>query len=289
MREAQFERIESGKRQGWLMFQREDTFGYEWHFHPEYELTLITHGSGTRFVGDSIEEFGAGDLVLMGPNLPHTYVSNEPSSSLCCQFGDNLLGVGWAERPGFDGAAELLRRSRRGIRFAVPDFTGWWQMYASDPARRTHALLGHLIDFAERTDGRELASALYEPQLDHRTMTRIELIMRYIDDNLAEHLPLDDLAKVACLSPSATSRFFRRQTGRTITDYVNRARIAAACRMLTSGQEPVGQIAWACGFGNLANFHRQFRRATGVTPTSFRSHSTRISVGAIANVPGGGW
>lgn len=270
MLDAAYERIESGDEQTWRMFKREGSFGYLWHFHPEYELTVIVGGSGTRFVGDTIEEFLVGDLVLIGPNVPHTYVSDETAAALCCQFGDDVLGAGWVDRPEFTEVAELLRRSRRGLQFHVPDLASWWGTYRSCPARRTYRLLGHLLDLAESQDGRQLTSARYEPRLDRRTMTRIDLLLRYIDDHLAERLVLSDLAEVACLSRSATSRFFRRQTGRTITDYVSRTRIVAACRMLTASHEPVAQIAWKCGFGNLANFHRQFRTATGVTPRAYR-------------------
>lgn len=277
MLDAQFERIESaGDRQSWLMFHRQDMFEYAWHFHPQYEITLIVHGSGTRYVGDSIDEFGVGDLVLIGPNLPHTYVSSAPAESLCCQFSDDLLGAGWTNHPEFSEIASLLDHSSRGVRFPIHDLAPWWQTFEADPARRTHALLGHLIDLASRDDGVQLASALYEPSLDHRTMTRLDALLHYIDEHLAEPITLDALAEVACLSPTTTSRFFRRQTGRTITDYVNRTRIAAACRMLTSGDDPVGRIAGDCGFANLANFHRQFRRATGVTPANYRRQPVRM-------------
>ncbi|MFW6598406.1 helix-turn-helix domain-containing protein [Propionibacteriaceae bacterium Y2011] len=277
MLDAQFERIESGDRQSWRMFHREDVFGYMWHFHPEYEITLIVHGSGTRYVGDSIEDFAIGDLVLVGPNLPHTYVSSSPAASLCCQFGDDLLGVGWTERAEFAGVTELLARSRRGLQFQISDLGEWWRTYHSDPARRTHGLLGHLIDLANRPDGRELTSPRYGPRLDRRMMTRLDGMLRYIDDHLTEPISLDDLAAVACLSPTATSRFFRRQTGRTITEYLNHTRIANACRMLTGTDEPVARIAWNCGFGNLAHFHRQFRRATGVTPGEYRRQPVRLA------------
>lgn len=278
MLDAHFECIESDDQQSWLMFHRQDTFGYYWHFHPQFEVTLIVKGGGTRFVGDSIAPFGIGDLVLMGPNLPHTYYSDGAAASLCCQFSEDLLGTGWTERPEWAGVARLLARSRRGVRFAVDDLEPWWETLGASPARRTHRLLGHLIELAERADGEELASADHHPQLDERTMTRLDVIMRYIEENLAEPLRLDDVAAAACLSPSATSRFFRRQTGYTITEHINRTRVAAACRMLTGTTEPVGRIAWDCGFGNLSNFHRQFRRITGVTPVVYRASPTSVSI-----------
>lgn len=276
MLDAQYERIESGDRQSWRMAHRQDTFGYMWHFHPEYEITLIVAGEGTMYVGDSIEEFTVGDLVLVGPNLPHTFVSDAPAASLCCQFGDDLLGTGWSGRAEFSGIARLLDRSERGVLFRVEELEQWWRTYRSDPARRTHGLLGLLIELAERDDGLELTSPRFEPRLDRGMMNRLDAMLVFIDRNISEPITLDDLARVACLSPTATSRFFRRQTGRTITEFLNRTRIAAACRLLSGTDEPVGRIAWRCGFGNLAHFHRQFRRATGVTPGGYRKQPIRL-------------
>ncbi|MGP9539322.1 helix-turn-helix domain-containing protein [Brachybacterium sp. AOP43-C2-M15] len=276
MHDARYERIESGDRHSWRMFHRTDQFGYMWHFHPEYEITVIVEGAGTLYVGDAIEEFEVGDLVLVGPNLPHTFVSDGPAASLCCQFGGDLLGEGWTERPEFVEIARLLDRSGRGMLFRVDDLEQWWSTYRSGPALRTHGLLGHLISLADREDGHELSSLRYQPRLGRSMMTRLDAMLVHIDQHIGEPITLDDLAGVACLSPTATSRFFRQQTGRTITDFLNHTRIAAACRLLSGSDEPVGTIAWRCGFGNLAHFHRQFRRATGVTPGTYRRQPIRL-------------
>lgn len=270
MLDATYQWVHPDDRQSWILAVCRGPFRFAWHFHPEYEIVIIVSGAGTCFVGDTVTEFGTGDLIITGPDLPHTYVSDAYAEAVCCQFDSELFGAAWTKRPEFRLIDNLFSRAARGVQFTGVGVEPWLQMVRASPAQRTAALLAELVGVAESGQGEPLSSAGYQPRVDQDAMGRISSMVSYIDCHLNEPISVASVAKVAYLSEDAAGRFFRRQTGQTIPEYVNRARIAAACRALLARDTPVSRIASDCGYANLANFHRQFRRITGATPAGFR-------------------
>jgi AraC-like DNA-binding protein len=271
MRAAVFERMETSGRQSWRLFERTGMFTYLWHYHPELELVLITAGSGSVMVGDRVRPFAAGDVVLVGSNLPHTYVSSTPSRALVCQFPPALVGEQLVELAEFEPLRLLLADARSGVAVPGCDEHDWSVLRDADAARRTVGLLGLLVKLAGTTPRERLAGAGYTPVPDQTSLDRLQAILDHLAAHLDRRVSLDELGQVAALSPSATSRFFRRQTGMTISEHVNRSRIARACRLLADTDDSVGSIAAGSGYSNLAYFNREFRRQTGRTPREFRA------------------
>lgn len=276
MLRAAFEHIEATPELSWKCFRRRDhRFEFCWHFHREYELTLITEGSGSRFVGDSIEEYRAGDLTLIGPNLPHTYASTIGSAgheAVVAQFRGDFLGVDWFRRPEFTAVADLLRRSRCGLTFAGDTPA---QVVAElerlPPADQTIGLLTALVRLARHADARPLASTHYSPVLSQAAGDRIDAIIRMLHAEYTQRLSLASIARVAHLSTAATSRFFRRTTGSTITAYLNTLRVNAACRLLVDTDRQIADIAGTCGYQNLSHFNRRFHALKGMSPRQYRA------------------
>ncbi|MQA27365.1 MAG: helix-turn-helix domain-containing protein [Micromonosporaceae bacterium] len=256
--------------------RRQPRFPFQWHAHPEHELTLITAGAGRRFVGDAIEPYQTGDLVLVGPQLPHTWLSEPPgpAEAVVIQFRRDFLGPQLWHAPEFASVADLLARARRGLAFPNgPTEPLRALIDEKDPARRAVNLLHALVTLA-RAPAQPLASGGYAPHLDDRVRRRVDAVCRHLAEHHAEPVTLAEATAIANLTPAAFCRFFRRATGHTLTSYLTQLRISAARRQLVETDHPIAQIAADCGFANLSHFNRVFRRLTGCSPREFRHTRT---------------
>lgn len=254
-------------------------FDSPFHFHPECELTLVEASHGLRFVGDSIERFEAGDLVLLGSNLPH-YWTNPPdwrgaARSVVVQFPRDLLGAGWLDAPEFAGVRRLLGRAGRGVHFrgrtAAAAARRLRTMTGLAPFARLQLLLETLHALAAAPGARLLASAGFAPAMDGEDESRLGRVLDYVNQRAAEGVQQREAARRAGLSPAAFSRYFRRKMGHTFEDFVNEVRVGRSCRaLIETPEKSVAEIAFAAGYNNLANFNRQFRRRTGLSPVEYR-------------------
>jgi len=228
-----------------------------WHFHEEYELHLITETSGRAFVGDWIGPFHPGHLVLCGPRLPHNWISLEvPAGGATgrdrvIQFRHDPIERAAAEIPELREALQLLGRARHGIEFFGFEeraLAHWDAIKAARGLLRFALFLGYLAELARCSDYR-------------------------ITSNLAEPVAMADIASELGMSESRFSRFFKRSTGNSFTDFVNRVRINSACHLLMQTDHYVTDICYQVGFNNVANFNRRFLEIKGMTPTEFRRQS----------------
>lgn len=255
-------------------------FDSPWHFHPECELTLIERSHGLRFVGDSIERFEAGDLVLLGKNLPH-YWTNPPewrgtARSIVVQFSLELLGPGWLQTPELAAVQRLLGRALRGVHFrgrpAAQAAERMRRMLTLAPLPRLQLLLETLDALAAAPGARLLASAGFAPVFNTDDGSRLGRVLDYVNRAAAEDVQQREAARLAGLSPAAFSRYFRKKLGHTFEAFVNEVRVGRTCRALIEAPErAVAEIAYAAGYNNLANFNRQFRRRTGLSPVAYRA------------------
>jgi AraC-like DNA-binding protein len=253
-------------------------FARGWHCHPEYELTYIVSSRGRRFVGDSIETYESGDCVLLGSNLPHTWLS-EPSAGLhraiVVQFDASLLGGSLATAPELAAVAALLRRSAMGLRI-----TGRTR---DEVARRLLAMrrlrgLDRLLELLRalqamalgRGDVRPIARHAPAQPPDASQLRRIDRVLAYLEERHAGPIAQRDVARLLGMSTAGFSRFFRRATGRTFVAYLAELRISRAARLLIDTDLPVLDVALRSGFANLSNFNRRFRALKGMTPRELR-------------------
>ena len=274
------EHLEPNPNLSWRHARRHASlFPFGWHFHPEIELTLITKGSGTRFVGDSIEDYGVGDLVLMGSELPHAYVSaprRGGHEAIIVQFREDFLGASLFDRPEFSGVRTLLERSKRGLHFSASIRTSTLiDLDNMPPAQCTLGLLRTLVELAESNEWRPLASERHRPTVDRAAGDRINAILQLVHADYAREISLADVAEIAHMAPASVSRFFRRTTGATITGYLNIVRVNAACRLLMDTDLPITDIAGECGYKNLSHFNRRFRLLKDMAPREWRSRESR--------------
>lgn len=264
-------------------------FEPNWHFHPEFELTFIISGSGKRIVGDSVEPFHEGDLVLLGSDLPHTWnsennkITNEPCKAVVFQFSHKMLPDLINDFPEFDGFRHLLNIAHQGISFqgkqAMETGNKLIKLSKSNGLEKlTHFWL-ILDDLSKSTNYRLLASGDYIPTLNKYNVERINIVFTYVSIHFAENIPLKKVADIVHMTQTSFCRFFKLITGETFTEYLNNFRISRACVMLTAQQDKnILQVAFDSGFRSSTHFNRMFFTKKGCSPSGFRTqHMLMIS------------
>lgn len=248
------------------------------HRHAHLELTWIEQGAGMRFVGNHVAPFDAGDLVLVGPHVPHTWLSARESAGrphvvTVLQIAPELLFASGV--PELAALGELARRAACGLQVtgaahaAATGMLGQLKAARSD-LQRLGALIGLLGVLCEH-DARllPLASAAAWKGGD-QLERRVDRVVDWIDRNFDQALTVEAAAGMVHVTASAFSRFFRRETGKSFTEYINDVRCSEACVLLAGSERPVAVVAQCCGFDTLSNFNRQFLRRYGMSPGAFR-------------------
>lgn len=250
-----------------------------WHYHNEYELHLIVASSGKAFIGDYIGYFEPGHLVLTGPGLPHNWISLDlpeggiAQRDLVIQFQHEPIAQAVEHFPELAELLPLLERARNGVEFfgmSTQASQHWHKVKASHGLARLAAFLELIGELARCTDYRLLSHAQLQSVDDDTQLGQIDAIVGRITDNLAQPLSAANLAAELGMSESRFSRFFRRATGNTFTDFVNQVRINRACKLLMESDCYISQIGFEVGFNNIANFNRRFLDIRGMTPSEFR-------------------
>jgi AraC-like DNA-binding protein len=279
---ARFEKVRSATGSFTAYERRDREFAFNWHYHPEFELTLITDSQGQRLVGDSICDYRPGDLVLLAPNLPHAYrswptvsTSSRQHRAVVIQFRMECFGPQFFELPEMIPVAQMFQRSVTGLAFgetrAGKRVAKWLQEIPSlPPGRRLLLLLSALVELASESEAKTISTETLLPLCHVEEQRRIDQICSYLHQRFDQEIDFTDLACTVHLSQAALCRFFRRATGRTMTTYINQLRVGAATQLLMNSDLSVLEIGFRVGFGNYSNFNRQFKTIKGVTPLSLR-------------------
>lgn len=266
-------------------------FTYPIHSHDEFELNFVEHAAGVkRIVGDSSEVIGDYDLVLItSESLEHVWMQNECKSDdiheITIQFKFDLSDNGFLAKNPFRSIRDMLNEARKGLCFSMDTImTVYNQLHSlsgtTDSFEAGIQFLSILNTLAKGHGTRALASSSYAKVKLEENSRRILSVKAYIDSHYADEIKLKDLADVACMSEAAMSRFFRLRTGRTVSDYITDTRLGYASRMLVDTNKSVADISFCCGYNNLSNFNRLFKRKKGCSPTEFREyyHKTKVII-----------
>jgi AraC-like DNA-binding protein len=276
---AILEKIPHDRNHSFTFFESQGRrFACPFHHHPEIELTLIASSSGHRYVGDHIGRFTPGDLVLMGPHLPHSYINDTKSSgrahSVVLQFLPKRLGSDFFQSGELRNIRHLLERCRVGLSFQgrTRDKIAplLFQLLSLEGAARLMGFLNILDILARSKDFRALASPTYSPALALYQGERINRVCELISRKFKEGITQSEAARTAHMSPPSFSRFFRRATNRTFRAFLNEVRIGHATRLLLETDYTITEVCYGSGFGNLSNFNRQFLKLRKVSPRAYR-------------------
>lgn len=258
------------------------TFGEVWHYHPVFfELTLVRRGGTERWVGDKLDPLAPGDLVLLGPDLPHDY-RNEPLGqrrpqaveAVVAHFAPNLFGEKWHTLATLAPMRRLFERARRGLhvtgRTRDEAEALFLNMVPARGVRRLILLLELLELLSKSKQLREISSEGFSLEPKAHASDRIGTACAHIEQNLTSPVRVPELARLLGLSEGSFSRLFKLHTNSTVPEYVNRLRIAHACRLLAETDKTIAEIVQLCGYLSPAHFQRQFQKIHKVSPKVYR-------------------
>ena len=254
-----------------------------WHYHQEFELSFITEGSGSRIVGDSVEEFHPGDLIFIGPRIPHVWFSEAPVlnqhsgrtlESVYLLFNQEILPEGLTSLPEFVHVNRAIQLSERGIRITGDTLNQVSRIMLQLPYlnnMKRLMLFYEIMDIiGESQSYTFLASDDYIRTRFESTNKRVRKIHEFLMLNYREEINLEEIAGIIHMAPASTCRFFKSSTGLTIFEYLNKIKIDYACKLLLNTDLNIVHISYDCGFNNLSHFNKQFRKFLGKTPSQFR-------------------
>ncbi|MCR5579441.1 MAG: AraC family transcriptional regulator [Prevotella sp.] len=281
-----------GKDVLYIAERRKKEFTYPIHNHKVFELNFVEHAPGVRrIVGDSNEVIGDYDLVLItSPDLEHVWEQNDCISediheiTVHFEFDFSDENSIFARNP-FTSVRKMMNEARKGLCFPMAAIMKVYQLLntLSSESDGYYAFMKFLTILYElsRCDGaRTLATSSYAKVEVASDSRRVLKVKDYISKNYMNEIRLNDVASLAGMSPSAFSRFFKLHTGRNLSDYIIDMRLGYASRMLVDSTHSIAEIGYGCGFNNLSNFNRIFKKKKGCSPSEFREnyHKTRIIV-----------
>jgi len=254
-------------------------FYNKWHFHPELELTHIVKGRGTRFVGDNIEFFQDGDLILIGSNLPHVWKNQNKESELSVarvvQFLPNFMGEDILKLVEFKNIQKLLIKSSFGLKIEgevkvlILGFLN--KLFKTeDPLERIILIIKMLDCLGTSDETIPISKSLFLVELDKQNKNRLNRVIDYTITNFASKIMLEDVASISNMSVSNFCKFFKVRVKKTYVQYLTEVRIGMSCKMLIENQLSINRIAYNSGFVNISNFNRAFKLNKNMTPFSYR-------------------
>ena len=253
---------------------------FNWHYHAEYEICLTLNSQGVSHIGDHIAPYGDFDLVLLGPDLPHTWQSqpnNDGTEQLVhvAQIPSHWIEGLVQNNPELADLNHLLRKARCGVRFSEQTAKSLLPLFeaigSADPLHRFNLLMS-LLHTLSTNESQTLSSQEFSfPRTLDPAKDKFEKVLNYIYDNYCDPLSIDSLAQYTHMSTNHFHRFFKKRTECTVTEFINQLRIAKACKLLVNSSVPISVISDQCGFNNISNFNRRFLAIKLCTPSEFRS------------------
>lgn len=261
----------------------EAIFDPNWHFHSEYQLFLVLKGNGTRFIGDNMKPFKAGDITFTGPDLPHLWrsdqeTSNESNQSNCegivVYFNEKFMGESLLQKEETIRIRQLFKRSLRGL-----EVTGKTKKEIQKMLSKILVLKGFdsvlellkiLNILSQTNETKPLASPGYTNTLKEGDTNRMNIVYAYVMKNFKQKMSVSELAELTSMTPTSFSRYFRLHANKTFSEFVSEIRIGHACKLLIEKKMGVSRACYESGFQTLSNFNRQFKFITNTTPLAYK-------------------
>ena len=280
-----------GKDVLYIADRRKKEFTYPIHNHEVFELNFVEHAAGVRrIVGDSNEVIGEFDLVLItSPDLEHVWEQNTCQSDeireVTVQFDIDFSDNSIFSRNPFNSMKKMMDEARKGLCFPMEAIMKVYTQLDTlssikDGFYAFMQFMTILYELSKCEGARALASSSFAKVEVSSDSRRVQKVKNYIDQNYRYEIRLPQVADIAGMSPSAFSRFFKLHTGRNLSEYIIDLRLGYASRMLVDSTHSIAEISFSCGFNNLSNFNRIFKKRKGCSPSEFREnyHKTRVIV-----------
>ena len=256
-----------------------DDFDFPIHFHPEYELNFIYRGKGVRrIIGDHTDVIDDLELVLVGPSVVHGWELHNCTCKeiyeITVHIHDDLLNEKTLSRKIFKPVKDMFNRAKHGILFSKETTIQMMPRLMALP--KIHGIkyylefISILDDLAKSEDQKMLSNECVE-KIDFQNSDKIKKVYEYIQENFNKTITLNEISELVNMSPVSFNRFIKKRTGKTFIPYINHTRMSFASRWLLETDLSIGEISFMCGFNNIANFNRLFKKDKKCTPKEFRN------------------
>jgi AraC-like DNA-binding protein len=257
-------------------------FTYPWHFHSEYEIIYISESTGSRFIGNSVEKYREGDVLLIGSNLPHYlksdevyHTNNAPTrvSGIIIQFEKEFMQHSLNYYPQFIRIKKLLDESRLGMLFPAGCSRKLVDLLNVIPTVRGVDQITMFLQLLKVMSEIQNKESISRPDFEYNTKnnaSRVDKVIAYINKNYTRQISLDEIASFASMNATSFCRFFKKETGKSLKNYIFDMRVGYACKLLLVNEMNVSQISSECGFETISHFNKTFRKVSGFAPSEYR-------------------
>ena len=264
-----------------LIHWKSENDRFFWHYHPEYEIVFVRKGSGKIHIGEHLTSYEEGELVFIGPNLPHTgfgYGVIGEHEEIVVQLRDDFLGDGFFTRPEMQHIQNLFSRAKQGLAFHGKAkriaATKLQKMLQLSHFERLVELLNIFQTLATTDEFVTLNTAGTLFDFSHKDENRINKVYEYVQQNYRQPIDIQAVADLVNLAVPSFCRYFKKITHLTYTDFVNEYRVNQACRLLFENLS-VADICFEVGFNNISHFNKTFKQLKGKSPREYRLAITK--------------
>ena len=262
---------------------QEKHFDPIWHAHSEYQLFVVLKGTGTRFIGDSIKAFKPGELIFIGPQLPHLWRSDEiyfekksalTTEGIVIYFNENFLGDHIMEKEEMMILKKFFAKTVRGIEFYGDKKTLVIKMMQQLTEMQGISSVIHLLSILDILAGSKeyhyVSSDSYNNPFNQHETERMNKVYEYVLKKFRQKILLEELADLLHMTPTSFSRYFAMKNNKPFSKFVSEIRIKHACKLLTETEDSIEQVCYECGFNTLSNFNKQFKDIMLKKPTKYK-------------------
>ncbi|MBF4465073.1 AraC family transcriptional regulator [Flavobacterium sp. LC2016-12] len=269
------------------VFSREESFFQSpFHSHPEFELVYILESHGKRIIGNSVESFESGDMVFLGDDIPHVWLNDEifykginslKAKAMVIYFSRDLFGNSFYELPEAQEVKKFLSQGVKGV-----SITGQTNAVIAKKMEKllkkkgfevVMGLIEILFLLSKSKDLRYINDDSYVSVSDENKNDRLAAVFQYVKTNYKEEISLDEISKIANLTPTSFCRMFKSKTKKAFVEYLNEIRVSNACKYLIETDLGISEIAYECGYKTASNFNKLFKKLIGTTPKEYRRNA----------------
>jgi AraC-like DNA-binding protein len=260
-----------------LIHWKSENDRYFWHYHPEYEIVFVKKGSGKLHIGEHLTNYEEGELVFIGPDLPHTgfgYGVIGEHEEIVVQLRKDFLGEDFMQKPELQHIRELFERAKQGLSFHGKAqkivATKLQKMLQLSHFERLVELLNIFQTLATTQEFKTLNADGKRFDFSHKDEDRINKVYEFVEQNYRQSIDIQAVADLTHLAVPSFCRYFKKITHITYTDFVNEYRINQACRLLLENK-PIADIGFEIGFNNISHFNKTFKQLKGMSPREYKT------------------
>lgn len=270
--------IPKTKNLGLIYQEDKEAFFYDkLHQHKEIQLSYIVKGEGTLIIGDTINDYKSGDILVIGSNLPHVFKSDtstvDESFMISLFFTKTSFGKDFFTLDDFKELRPFFKKSRSGFKILSNQQKIQKQFLSLQTASNLDRFMGffEILKLIKKSRTKALAAFIYPKKYTDNEGKRMRDIIDYTIEYYDKNIDLNEIANKANMTPNAFCRYFKQRTNKTYFSFLNELRLENACKLLAGNNDlSISEIAYQCGFNNMANFNRKFKSIKGVTPSKYR-------------------